>query len=99
MRDVTIDEVFTWREEFGLKAKEAFGGWRVDVSPQTYSELKLRCDRVEREQDPFFEHINSVYLGLMPVPLNGISIHMVKPGDVPDGVLRGCACKKEVSHA
>ena len=23
MRDVTIDEVFTWREEFGVKAKEA----------------------------------------------------------------------------
>ena len=51
MRDVTIDEVFTWREEFGLKAKEAFGGWRVDVSPQTYSDLKQRCDRLEREVD------------------------------------------------
>ena len=76
MRDVTIDEVFTWREEFGVKAKEAFGGWRVDVSPQTYSDLKQRCDRLEREVNPFFEKF-------LPesVPFNGIKVHMVKPGE------------------
>ena len=51
MRDVTIDEVFTWREEFGVKAKEAFESQYVDVSPQTYSDLKQRCDRLEREVD------------------------------------------------
>ena len=95
MRDVPIDEIFTWREEFGLKAKEAFGGWRADVSPQTYSDLKLRCDRLEREVDPFFEHARS----LAPVPLNGIVVHVVKPGEVPDGVLRGCTCGKESDHA
>jgi hypothetical protein len=90
VRDVTIDEVFTWREEFGIKAKEAFGGWQVDVSPQTYSDLKDRCDQLDREADPFFEHIPS----LSPVPLNGINVHMVKIGEVPDGVLRACACKR-----
>jgi hypothetical protein len=94
MRDVSIEEVFTWREEFGVKAKEAFGGWRVDVSPQTYSELKQRCDRLDREADPFFEHIRS----LMPVPLNGITVHVVKTGDVPDGVLRACGCGKETNR-
>lgn len=94
MRDVTIDEVFTWREEFGLKAKEAFGGWRVDVSPQTYLDLKQRCDRLEREADPFFENVRS----LMPVPLNGIQVHMVKAGEVPDGVLRACGCEKTQSQ-
>lgn len=93
MRDVPIDEMFTWREEFGAKAKEAFGGWRVDVSPQTYSELKQRCDRLERGVDPFFEHPRSIYLGLSPVPLNGIRIHMIKSGEVPDGVLRACGCR------
>jgi hypothetical protein len=92
MRDVSIEEVFTWRDEFGVKAKEAFGGWRVDVSPQTYSDLKQRCDRLDREADPFFEHIRS----LTPVPLNGITVHMVKTGEVPDGVFRACGCGKEV---
>jgi hypothetical protein len=90
MRDVSIEEVFTWRDEFGVKAKEAFGGWNVGVSPQTYSDLKQRCDRLDREVDPFFEHV----LSLLPVPLNGIRIHMVKTGEVPDGMLRGCARKK-----
>lgn len=96
MRDVSIDEVFTWREEFSVKAKEAFGGWRVDVSPQTYGELKRRCDQLEREVDPFFEHARN----LLPeqIPLNGIRIHMVKPGEVPDGMLRACGCGKEVNH-
>jgi hypothetical protein len=89
MRDVSINEVFTWRDEFGLKAKEAFGGWRVDVSPQTYSELKQRCDR-------WFDSQNT--LSLMPVPLNEITVHMVKTGEVPDGVLRACGCGKEVNR-
>lgn len=94
MRDVSIDEVFTWRDEFGAKAKEAFGGWFADVSPQTYSDLKQRCDRMDMEADPFFEHIRS----LMPVPLNGITVHMVKTGEVPDGVLCACGCGKEANR-
>jgi hypothetical protein len=89
MRDVTIDEVFTWREEFGCKAKEAFGGWWADVSPQTFLDLKDRCYQLDREQDPFFERMNPL---TSPVPWNGVRIHMVRVGEVPDGVLRGCAC-------
>ena len=88
MRDVTIDEVFTWREDFGVKAREAFGGQRVDVSPQTFSDLKVRCDRLDREFDPFFERLRS----LAPIPMNGITIHTVRQGEVPDGLLRGCTC-------
>jgi hypothetical protein len=93
MRDVPIDEVFTWKEEFGSKAKEAFGSDQVDVSPRTYSDLKQRCDMIEREIDPFFEHCRS----LLPyeAPLNGIMIHMVRVGEVPDGVLRACQCIRD----
>ena len=93
MRDVSVDEVFTWREDFGAKAKEAFGGWHVDVSPQTFSDLKDRCDRVGREADPFFERTHSAGSFIPgPIPLNSIRLHMVKSGEVPDGVLRGCTC-------
>lgn len=90
-RDVLLDEVFTWREDFGRKAKEAFGGPNCDVSPQTYSDLKLRCDKLDRELDPFFEHVRS--LQSSPPP-GAITVHMVKQGDVPDGVLRACQCRK-----
>ena len=87
MRDVTIDEVFTWHEEFGQKAREAFGGSYCDVNPQTYSELKQRCDRLERAADPFFERLSP------PVPLNGVHIHCVTDRMIPDGILRGCQCR------
>lgn len=83
MRDVSIDEVLTWREDFGRKAEEAFGGRLVEVSPQTFSDLKDRCERLDREADPFFENLGGV------VPFNGIRIYVVKVGEVPDGVLRG----------
>jgi hypothetical protein len=90
-RDVPLDEVFTWREDFGRKAKEAFGTHTVDCSPLTYGDLKAKCDKVNREADPFFENVF-----LPPVPLNGITVHMVKQGDVPDGVLRACRCAERV---
>ncbi len=90
IRDVPLDEVFTWREEFGQRAKEAFGGWKVDCSPATYADLKDRCERLDREADPFFEHVRD----LQPVPWNGVTVHMVRVGEVPDGVLRGCRCGK-----
>jgi len=89
MRDVPLDEVFTWKEDFLDKAWEAFGSLVVDVSPLTYGDLKSRCDKIDRELDPFFENIRS-----LAVPLSkGLMIHMVKPGEVPDGILRRCACK------
>jgi hypothetical protein len=88
-RDVSLDEVFTWKENFFIRAQEAFGGPICDVSPQTYSDLKVRCDKLDREIDPFFEHVRS----LQPSPPPGaVTVHMVKPGEVPDGVLRACTC-------
>ena len=90
-RDVTLDEVFTWREDFLNKAREAFGGLVADASPLTYGDLKSRCDKIDRGLDPFFEDIRSLAAPFNP----GLQIHMVKPGVVPDGVLRRCACKEK----
>ena len=88
IRDVPIDEVFTWREDFLDKAREAFGGLTVDVSPQTYGDLKDRCEKIDHEMDPFFEHARSLAPPFKP----GLMVHMVKPGEVPDGMLRRCGC-------
>lgn len=83
-RNVSIDEVFTWRGDLGSKAKEAFGGDWCDVSPQTFSDIKERCERIDRE--------NSVYrnFDMSPEPMNGIYLHMVY--GLPDGVLIPCDC-------
>ena len=88
-RDATIDEVFTWREDFGRKAKEVFGGHRVDVSPLTLFSLRLRCDKIERESDPFFAYISGP-------PFNGIHVHVVSY--VPDGIIRPCECRERHEH-
>lgn len=81
MRDVTVDELFTWKEEFGLKAKEAFGSHRCYVNTATYSDIKQRCDVIEGQHEvwrlPFVD---------MP-PWNGVTIEV--DDSVPDGVLRG----------
>jgi hypothetical protein len=71
-RAVPIDEVFTWKEDFGKKAKEAFGGHNVDVSPQTFSDLKQRCDLIERDDNPYFER----RIVQPSVPFNGINVHV-----------------------
>jgi hypothetical protein len=83
-RMVSIDEFFTWREDLGWKAKEAFGGWECDVSPRTFADLKVRSDVIEREADPFFERTGCP----KPVPLNGIRVHV--GSSVPDGFLAPC---------
>jgi hypothetical protein len=85
MRDVSIDEVFTWGEDFGYKAKEAFGSHHCECSPNTFRDLKLRCDEVERRENPFFEP--------RPVPFNGVQVHVVYSG-IPDGILRSCDCAR-----
>ena len=83
-RMVSIDEFFTWREDLGWKAKEAFGGWRCEVSQRTFADLKVRSDVLEREADPFFER-----MGVHPpVPLNGIQVRVNSA--VPDGFLASC---------
>lgn len=87
MRDVTVDEIFTWREDFGLKAKESFGAHRCYANMKTYAEIKSRCDEIERKtqawMNPFIE----------TPPLNGVMIHI--DDSVPDGILRG---KEHVQH-
>ena len=90
-RDVPLDEVFTWKEDFLDKVREAFGGLVADASPLTYGDLRSRCDKIDRELDPFFEHVRSLAAPFDP----GLQIHMVKPGVVPDGVLRRCTCKEK----
>ena len=84
MRDVSIEEVFTWKEEFGAKAKEAFGSHRCYVSMTTYSDIKERCDVIERRNE-----IWRIPLSEMP-PLNGVTIEVDE--SVPDGILRGRQC-------
>lgn len=83
MRDVTVDEIFTWREEFGLKAKEAFGSHNCYANNKTYADIKSRCDAIEQRNEvwriPFIE---------MP-PMNGVIISI--DDSVPDGILRGKA--------
>ena len=90
-RDIPLDEVFTWKEDFLDKARQAFGALTADASPLTYGDLKSRCDALDRECDPFFERVRSPAALFAP----GLRIHMVKPGIVPDGVLRRCTCKEK----
>ena len=90
-RDIPLDEVFTWKEDFLDKARQAFGSLVADASPLTYGDLKSRCDKIDREIDPFFEHVRSLEAPFDP----GLRIHMVKPGEVPDGMLRRCTCKEK----
>lgn len=81
MRDVPIDEVFTWREDFGRKAKEAFGSHRCYANMKTYADLKARCDIIEQHSEVW-----RLPLAEMP-PMNGVTITVDEP--IPDGVLRG----------
>lgn len=83
MRDVTVDEIFTWREEFGLKAKEAFGSHNCYASMKTYADIKSRCDAIEQRNEVW-----RIPLVEMP-PMNGITITV--DDSVPDGILRGKA--------
>ena len=47
LRDVTVDELFSWRESFGCDSHTLLGG-RGYVNQKTYDEIKKRCDRVEQ---------------------------------------------------
>lgn len=91
-REVTIEEIFTWGEDFGRNAKEAFGGHYCDCSSQTFSDLKERCVREEIARWPYF----NAPLVTLPTPWNGVQIHVAK--EVRDGVLVACSCRKEPSR-
>lgn len=81
--DVTVDEVFSWRDHTGFMAKEVFGSHYAHVNAKTYEEIKSRCVMEKAEPNP-----------LLPVPLNGFSIHIAE--DVPDGILKACNCAEEM---
>lgn len=80
---VTVDDVFKWGDELGRKAKEVFGGHFCDVSNQTFSDIKKRCDKIDVD--------NSAYMYPPRKHLNLITLHVVT--DVPDGLVRQCTCR------
>ena len=73
--DVTIDEVFMWREEMGRMGLECFGKRGALANSRTYEELNKRCDKVEVvTQHMFFDRFNSFTVNI--------------DDSVPDGILR-----------
>lgn len=82
---VSIDELFSWREEIGQKAREHFGPRRMaHVSAGGYEEMKRRCDEVRQAS------MLDVLLPMRPYCLN---VHIAS--DVPDGVLLPCDCREK----
>lgn len=77
--DVTVDEVFKWRDLTGFMGREVFGRRGAHANAKTYEELKRRCDMVVPATDM-----------LLPAGINSFSVHVAE--DVPDGFLRPCDC-------
>ena len=76
MRDVTVEELFTWKDELARKAKEAFGSHHAYVNKKTYDEIRDRCElRIPCQTVVFWQGSNSCH------------IHV--DDSVPDGILRG----------
>lgn len=84
LRDVTVDEVFTWRDDsdgtFALKAKDAFGSNHAYANNRTYAEIKERCDAIELRREDYRAPFDVL-------PINSFHIHI--EDSVPDGILRG----------
>jgi hypothetical protein len=76
--DATVDEVFSWGDDMGRKAKDRFGCHFVSVSMTTFSEIKERCARIDSD--------NEAHRFPDSKPLNSISI-TVRDG-IPDGIMR-----------
>ena len=85
MRDVTIDELFSWKDSLGWNAKE-FLGSKAAVSEWTFAEMKNRADvdvsRLEQYRNPE-----------RPTSLNRIDVVVVN--GIPDGILRPISHCKE----
>ena len=85
MTDVTVDELFTWRDgpdgTFALKAAKAFGGHHCFCSMKTFSEIKERCDVIERQTQAWMNPV------VMAPLLNSVNIHV--DDTVPNGIIRG----------
>jgi hypothetical protein len=78
MRDVTVDEIFTWKDDLALKAKEAFGGHHAYANEQTYGVIRSRCSENPATWPNWLQNIK---------PINSFQIHI--DNSVPDGILRG----------
>lgn len=85
MRDVTIDELFSWKDEFSKNAAELLGR-AADVNPMTYLELKGRCEEVVRRESIWARPLEE------NPPLNSLIVHVVT--SIPDGILRRCGCAR-----
>lgn len=73
MSVVTVDELFSWRDELGKKAFEHFGRrHRAYVSPQTYEDIRERC-----LMRCFCEHC--------PPSMNNLELGIID--GLPDGLL------------
>lgn len=79
--EATVDQVFEWGDELAFKAKEIFGSHHVEVSPQTFSDMRERCFQIDMKNEAY---------RFRPAPqsMNSISVH-INP-EVPDGIVRGC---------
>lgn len=86
MRNVTIDEFFSFRDgpegTFAKQCFDAFDGHNCYCSMKTFSEIKERCDVIERKQQAW---MNPIVCDVPP--LNSVSIYV--DDSVPDGILRG----------
>ena len=94
MRDVTIDELFTWKDDaegsFALKAAKAFGGHNAYVNHKTYGDIRERCDVIERTSNRY----------LFEPPIPQIDSFYVRIDDsIPDGILRGAPMRIPKQYA
>lgn len=86
LMDVTVDEVFSWRERTGFMGREHFGRRGAHANSKTYEELKRRCDAVEKPSWPGYSSLG--------VYLNSFNVHIDE--EVPDGILKPCNCAEEM---
>ncbi len=73
-RDISIDELFSWRENLAYNSRTLLGN-RGHANQRTYDEIKRRCDRVEVVTD---------WMKAFSLPCFEINVD----DSVPDGVIR-----------
>jgi len=75
LRDITIDELFSWRENFGYNSRTILGN-HAYCSTETYEAIKGRCDRVEQTK----------LVAGVAIPLTDLQISVDE--SVPLGIIR-----------
>jgi len=75
LRDVTVDELFSWRQNTGYQALTLLDN-RGCANQKTYDEIKSRCGRVEVVKDwvTYYKHFHEFEISV--------------DESVPDGVIR-----------